>query len=318
MSSLNQPSTRFSHDELVGVKCRCQRARLGWASQSATGGALWAERLSNTTWISRSRGTCRSISLKNAQHVVGGVAASAVVEDLAGGDVQRGEQVGGAVALVVMGHRAGPAGLAAAGDGWVRSSAWTLGLLIEAEHHRPLRRVQVQPDDIDQLLFEARVVGHLERLHPPRLEVVVPPDPGHRVLADPVPGRHRPGRPVRRAVIRGRRAACHRTTASTVPWRQPGLAAPPRRDPAHPLDAVLGSNRRRHARTESSRRHDTGGRPRWSPRHRRPTTTPWPAPPCDAATTTTEPSAPTPPAAPRSWATGAHSPPACCHPNHPS
>ena len=40
VSSLNQRSMRFNHDELVGVKCRCQRARFGSANHLATGGAL--------------------------------------------------------------------------------------------------------------------------------------------------------------------------------------------------------------------------------------------------------------------------------------
>src|SRR5918994_2699060 len=64
--SANQRSTRFNHDDEVGVKWRCQRLRGGLSSQRCTGSALWADRLSNTTWISRSRGTCASRNLKNA------------------------------------------------------------------------------------------------------------------------------------------------------------------------------------------------------------------------------------------------------------
>src|SRR4051812_47793387 len=56
VSCANQPSTRFSHDELVGVKCRCQRARLGCSSHAVTGGAECAERLSSTTCTSRCLG----------------------------------------------------------------------------------------------------------------------------------------------------------------------------------------------------------------------------------------------------------------------
>jgi hypothetical protein len=44
LSTENQHSTRLSHDELVGVKCRCQRRRFLWASQSRTGWLLWADR----------------------------------------------------------------------------------------------------------------------------------------------------------------------------------------------------------------------------------------------------------------------------------
>jgi hypothetical protein len=48
------------------VKWRCQRCRLGCSSQVLTGWDLWAERLSNTTWMPRSAGTWRSIHLKKA------------------------------------------------------------------------------------------------------------------------------------------------------------------------------------------------------------------------------------------------------------
>ena len=52
VSRANQRSTRLSQDELVGVKCRCQRACGGSANQRRTSGAIWAERLSKTTWTS--------------------------------------------------------------------------------------------------------------------------------------------------------------------------------------------------------------------------------------------------------------------------
>ncbi len=39
VSSLNHRSTRLSQRELVAMKCRCRRERLGWASQRCTSGA---------------------------------------------------------------------------------------------------------------------------------------------------------------------------------------------------------------------------------------------------------------------------------------
>jgi hypothetical protein len=39
-----------------------------------------------------------------------------------------------------------------------------LGLLIEAEHHRPRRGIEVKPDDVDQFLLEPRIVADLERV----------------------------------------------------------------------------------------------------------------------------------------------------------
>jgi hypothetical protein len=120
-------------------------------------------------------------------------------DDLAGGEVHRREQVDSAVAFVVVGHRAGPAPLhRQRGLGAIQRLA--LGLLVEAEYHRPRWRVEIQADHIDQLLLEQRIVTDLERVDPPRLETMVGPDPRDRVLADPHPGRHRPSAPVRRSV----------------------------------------------------------------------------------------------------------------------
>lgn len=42
VSSLNQRSTRFSHELDVGVKCRCHRRWRGLANQSLIAGCLWA------------------------------------------------------------------------------------------------------------------------------------------------------------------------------------------------------------------------------------------------------------------------------------
>ena len=101
------------------------------------------------------------------------VPGQALADHRAGEHVQRGEQGGGAVALVVVGHRAGPARLHRQRRlGAVQRL--DLGLLVHAQHDRLLRRVQVQPDDVDELLLEPRVVGELERLDPVRLQTRAP------------------------------------------------------------------------------------------------------------------------------------------------
>jgi hypothetical protein len=135
------------------------------------------------------------------QHVAAGVAFMQVGDDLPGGHVHRREQVDGAVALVVMGHRPGPATFHRQGRlGAVQNLA--LGLLIEAEHHRPCRRVQIKPDDINQFLLKPRIITDLEGVNLPRLEPVIGPDPGHRILTDPHPRRHRARTPMGRTVGR--------------------------------------------------------------------------------------------------------------------
>ncbi|MFJ1656889.1 hypothetical protein ACIOC2_37215, partial [Streptomyces sp. NPDC088337] len=119
---------------------------------------------------------------RNARNVAPFRFGLAFPEHLAGGDVERGEQVRGAVPDVVVGaflgrveghrqHRLGPV------------QGLHLGLLVERQHDRAAGRVQVQPDDVGDPLRERRVLRDLEGARPARLEILLPPDP-----RDVVPG----------------------------------------------------------------------------------------------------------------------------------
>jgi hypothetical protein len=83
-----------------------------------------------------------------------------------------------------------------------RSSARGERLLVHAQHHRALGRVQIQPDDATDLLDEQRVTGELPRLLTVRLQPERPPDPQHGRLRQTDLARHRPRRPVRRVARR--------------------------------------------------------------------------------------------------------------------
>jgi len=56
---------------------------------------------------------------------------------------------------------------------------------VHAQHHGVLRRVQVEPDNVDELLLEQRVVRELERLDQVRLEAAPGPDPLNGGRTDP-------------------------------------------------------------------------------------------------------------------------------------
>jgi hypothetical protein len=60
-----------------------------------------------------------------------------------------------------------------------------LGLLVHAQHHRPLGRVVLPPDDIDDLLDNQRSGRPLEAVGQVRFEAEGPPDPTDRRLAQP-------------------------------------------------------------------------------------------------------------------------------------
>ena len=107
------------------------------------------------------------------------VPAVQVGDHVAVGDVERREQAGDAVADVVVGAPLGHAGhhrqhrLGAV-------QRLDLGLLVDAQHDRLLRRVVVEADDVDDLLHEQRVGGQLEPVLEMGFEVELPPDPPDR------------------------------------------------------------------------------------------------------------------------------------------
>lgn len=92
----------------------------------------------------------------------------ALGQDSAGGDVECGEQGGGAMANVVVGdsfdisQSHGQHGLSPV-------KGLYLALLIDGEHDRMVRRVQIEPHDIADFFNEERIAGQLEVLRAMRL-----------------------------------------------------------------------------------------------------------------------------------------------------
>jgi hypothetical protein len=117
------------------------------------------------------------------------VALHAAADDAAVENVQRGEQRGGAVALVIVGHGATAAALERqSGLGAVERLDLAL---VERQHHGVRRRVDVEADDIAQLGGELGIGGQLELADAMRLQPVRAPDALHRVGADAGPLGHR-------------------------------------------------------------------------------------------------------------------------------
>ena len=97
--------------------------------------------------------------------------------------VERCEQRGRAVALVVVRHGAGAALL----HRQARLAAvecLDLALLVDRQHQGLVGRVEVKADDIHHLGGEVRIAGQLEAFDQMRLQLVRPPDPLHRGNAD--------------------------------------------------------------------------------------------------------------------------------------
>ena len=120
------------------------------------------EELSTITCTSRSAGTLRFTRFRKRRNS-SAVALREIGDDAPGGEVQGCVEVRDPMPAVVVG-----ASLGAAGEQWQdRGRAvqgLDLGLLVDAEHHRGVRRVQVERDDVANLIDELWVRGELEAL----------------------------------------------------------------------------------------------------------------------------------------------------------
>ena len=118
-------------------------------------------------------------------------------------NVERRKQRGRAVPFVVMGHGAG-ASLLHRQTGLSAVERLDLRLLIDRQHHRMGRRVDIQADDIGEFLGEGRVGRQLEVAPAVRAETVSLPDRLHRRGGNTGRPGHRAQRPVgrRRRLLR--------------------------------------------------------------------------------------------------------------------
>src|SRR5216684_1183071 len=126
----------------------------------------------------------------------GAMAWPALTDHRSRGNVQRSEETGGAMALVIMSstlHLAGQHGK----DWLATAQRLNLTLLIHAQHQRMMRRVQVQADDVAHLVDQQRIVGELKRLAAMRTQPEGPPDATHRGLTHAGPRRQRAAAPMR-------------------------------------------------------------------------------------------------------------------------
>jgi len=173
------------------------------------------------------RGCDAALDLTEERHeILGAMLLFTPRQDFAGRDVERGEQIERAIPDVVVGPPFGLANVHGQ-DRLGPLERLDLRLLVEGEHHRVVRRIHIQADDIPNLVDELGVGRHLERLRDVRFEPERPPDAAdHRVTHPGLRG-HRPRAPVGLA-LRGRfeRLDDHRldVRVGDRPWpADPGL-----------------------------------------------------------------------------------------------
>ena len=134
------------------------------------------------------------------------VPAETLADDFAIQNIERGKQGRGAVAHIVMGPCAAAAGLERQ-TGLGAIECLNLALLIDTEHDRLVRRIEIDAHHVGELFDKAFVPRKLERPLLMRLEAVQVPDPLHRLETKAFGPGHRAATPLRltwrRSMLRG-------------------------------------------------------------------------------------------------------------------
>src|SRR5260370_19868525 len=99
------------------------------------------------------------------------------------------EERGGAVANIIMGFGASVT-LLQRKRALCALQCLALTLLVATEHQSTLRRIQIEPDNVPELLFKVRIIVDLKRLQPVWLNFVMAPNALYRALAHPGFARH--------------------------------------------------------------------------------------------------------------------------------
>ena len=146
----------------------------------------------------------RAVDLfQEVEKLPGPVAPVALADDAAGGDIEGGEERGRAVTLVIVRAPLGHARQHRQ-DRLSAVEGLDLALFVDTEHQGAVRRRQIEPNDVADLVHEERIARQLEGLRAVRLQAEGAPDaPDRRARKAAFPG-HRAQRPM--GGVRRRRA----------------------------------------------------------------------------------------------------------------
>ena len=192
----NQTSTRLSHDARVGMQLEVE-ARMPLQPPLNRGMRMRGVGVDDGMHVD----VGRRVGVEHVEKVptlLLSLAGVAGADHRAVEDIQRREQGGRAMSLVVVGHRPGSARLQRPPR--LRSlQGVNLALLINTNHEGLVRRIHVQPHDIGQLLDERGIGRQRAGADTMRLQAMRDPDPMDRRGTQALGGGPRPQTPLRRA-----------------------------------------------------------------------------------------------------------------------
>jgi hypothetical protein len=115
-------------------------------------------------------------AIQKGAELGGAVTPVGCADDLAGGGIERREERGSSVPAVVVSAQLGQSRTHR--QDWLGPvQGLDLALIVGAEDERPLRRIEIQPNDVAHLLHQLRISVQLEGVRTVRLEPEGAPDP---------------------------------------------------------------------------------------------------------------------------------------------
>ena len=169
--------------------------------------------------------------VQKADELLMAVALHAAPENGSLQHIERGEQGGGAMPLVIMGHGAG-APLLQRQPRLSAVEGLDLRFLVDRQHDGMGRRINVEPDHVAQFGDELGVGREFELTVAVRLQSVRFPNAPHRTGADATRSRHHVGGPV--GGLARRRAERRSRAEPSPPAAAPGGLVLSRRSPSTP------------------------------------------------------------------------------------
>src|ERR1700678_3917019 len=137
--------------------------------------------------------------LEEMQELLMSMAGMALADYLAGLDIERRKQRNRSVPEVVVRGPLRPAGRQRQ-QGLGALQGLALALLVDAQHERVIRWVEVKADHVADLVDEERIGRKLERLLPVGFKAECPPDPMNGVVGQSKALAERAGAPLRRVL----------------------------------------------------------------------------------------------------------------------
>jgi hypothetical protein len=195
---LGEPALDLVEPGGVGRYKMQMEARIALEPAHNRGGLVRGVVVQHQMHLPAGRNAC-VYGLEEMQELLMSVAGMALADDLAGLDIEGRKQRNRSVPEVIVRGPLRPAGRQRQQRlGALQGLA--LALLVDAQHERVIRRIEVKADHVANLVDEERIGGKLERFLPMGFKAECSPDPMNSVVGQSEALAERAGAPLRRVL----------------------------------------------------------------------------------------------------------------------